>query len=147
MGVLHDYFAATSDEHAALAGGLGPRAAGGFDCVEDTGIDPVVQLTKLAGLLTDRTYEEVKSDPRTGMSLGGEPGDMFGVLAVPDSVQAALVEADAERLRETVVPWSQTEEFWGPVDVEALHDVLTDLAGLARRADEGGQRLYCWWSL
>jgi hypothetical protein len=147
LGVLHDYFAAESDEQAVLAGRLGPASTGGFDCVEDTGIDPVVQLTKLVALLTGRTYDDLKADPRSAMSLGGEPGDMFGVLTVPDGVQAALAEADAERLREAVVPWSQTEEFWGPVDVDALNGVVTDLAALAGRAAAGGRRLYCWWSL
>jgi hypothetical protein len=151
MGVLQEYFAADSDEQAAGVGQFGPAGRQGeqpaFDCVEDTGIDPVVQLTKLVALLTGRDYAELKDDERQGRSLGDPQTFEYGVLTVPDTLRAALAEADDERLREVVVPWSQTEEFWGPVDLDGLLRVTTDLAALARRAQARGQRLYCWWSL
>ena len=35
------------------------------------------------------------------------------MVTVTDGVQAALVAANEQRLRDVAVPWSQTEEFWG----------------------------------
>jgi hypothetical protein len=148
MGILQDYFAAESDEQAATVGQSGPAGAGELDRVEDTGIDPVVQLTKLAGLLTGRDYADLKNDERQGRSLGDRSTYEYGVLTVPDAVQAALAAAGDARLREVAVPWSQTEEFnWDSRSPEALGDLLVELAALAGRAHERGQRLYCWWSL
>ena len=57
MGVLYDYFAASSDEVAAAVIELpgGPGAAGrSFDTITGNGVDPVVQMGTLEALLTGR---------------------------------------------------------------------------------------------
>jgi hypothetical protein len=58
VGVLFDYFAASSDEVAAgiidLPGGPATGAGRSFDTVSGNGIDPVVQMGTLEALLTGR---------------------------------------------------------------------------------------------
>ena len=54
------------------------------------------------------------------------------------------MNATPGRLAEISAPWSKTDEFFGAVEPEDLARFLVDLAGLARRADAQGHRLYCW---
>ncbi len=172
MGVLYDYFAADSDEHAATAvdlpggpggaavqaparrGGLFRRrqepveppsaAETGFDVVSVKGIEPVVQLGTLEELLTGRPYDDIVADPRSGEAVAVRHGGELLVLTLSDTLVAALATATDSRLAEVAVPWSRTEEFWGEGDPDELTDFLRDLSALARRAQERGQRLYCW---
>jgi hypothetical protein len=65
-------------------------------------------------------------------------------VTLTDSLLDALVRASREQLAEVAVPWSQTEEFWGHGDPVFLTEILNDLAGLARRAQQQDHRLYCW---
>jgi hypothetical protein len=69
------------------------------------------------------------------------------IVTLTDELQAALAEADDEQLESAALPWSQTDEFWGRGDPQALAAVLHELAGLARRAHDRDERLYCWVSL
>ncbi len=68
------------------------------------------------------------------------------VTTLSDSLRDTLATATDAELAEVVLPWSQTEEFVldGVWNVQELTSALRDLAGLARRAQSSGQRLYCW---
>jgi hypothetical protein len=149
MGVLFDYFSAPSDEIAATAinriGGPGVPSADtpplpAFDTLETKGIDPVVMLGQLEALLTGREYRDVTLSKAVAVEDDGERV----VVALTNSISAALVDADGEQLAAVAVPWSRTEEFWGDVDPENLASWLGELAGLSRRARERSERLYCW---
>jgi hypothetical protein len=61
MGLLIDYFAASSDDDArtALAAGPGDR----FPSTDGPGIEPVVNLGKLEELLTGKTFDQQLDDP------------------------------------------------------------------------------------
>ena len=156
MGVLCDYFSAPSDKVAAAAigllGGPGAPSAGrpgapagpSFDTVPAKGIDPVVQMGTLEGLLTGRDYQQIADGPRAGHIVAVKDGGQRMVVALTDELQAALAGAGDARLRSVAVPWSQTEEFFGHGDPEILAGVLGELAGLARRARGKDERLYCW---
>lgn len=145
MGVLLSYFAAGSDQRAAgvidLAGG--PEGAG-LPAVSGNGIDPVVQLGKLESLLTGTEYATVAVGPRSGHAVAIRDEGERLVLTVTDELRQALAAASTERLDEVAVPWSQTEEFGGMAEPEALAAFLRQLAGLASRAGQSGERLYCW---
>ena len=163
MGVLSDYFSAASEEAAASAidwlGGPGcsPAEPSGaragalegapFDTVPLKGIDPLVQLGTLEALLTGRDYDLIVAGPRAGHALAIRNGGARVVVTLTDELQAALAEADDEQLESAALPWSQTDEFWGRGDPQALAAVLHELAGLARRAHDRDERLYCWVSL
>jgi hypothetical protein len=166
MGILYDYFSADSDEQAGATidrlGGPGsqsvlvsaPEAPEAewvddpalriFDTVAVKGIDPAVQLGTLEEFLTGRSYDKIQADPRSGHLLALRDEGQGAVVTLTDSLLDALVKASREQLAEVAVPWSQTEEFWGHGDPVFLTDVLNDLAGLARRAQQQDHRLYCW---
>lgn len=159
MGVLYDYFAAASDDAAAstisILGGPARASAGQsagtgrtpFDTVAVGGIDPVVQMGTLEALLTGGDFEQILEGPRAGKVLAAEDGGELVVVALTDELQAALAGSDEAALEAVAVPWSQTEEFWGEGDPQILASVLGELAGLARRARQKDQRLYCWISV
>ncbi len=115
-----------------------------YDTVSIKGIDPVVQVATLEELLTDRPYDDVIEAPRCGLVLDSRDGGERLVCALTDTLMTALAGADADVLQRVSVPWSQTDEFYGAADPEDLAAVLGDLAGLARRSQANGQRLYCW---
>jgi hypothetical protein len=153
MGVLFDYFSAPSDEAAAMTinriGGPGfpsedtpPLPA--FDTFQAKGVDPVVMLGQLEGLLTGRDYGEIVKGPRAGKALAIEDGGERVVLTLTNELQTALADADDKRLAAVAVPWSQIEEFWGEADPEDIASWLGELAELARRARDRGEQLYCW---
>ncbi|RHW24121.1 hypothetical protein D0Z08_25690 [Nocardioides immobilis] len=175
MGVLFDYFAAPNDADAAATIDRlgGPAAAGAaitesgrrglfrrrskvaetvpegpaYPTVGDTGIDPVVQAGTLEELLTGRPYEDIEQDPRWGRSLAVRDGGEGMVHTLTDGLVDALAQAEADRLAEVAVPWSQTEEFWGAGDPEELTALLQDLAQLAREARARNESVYCWVSV
>jgi hypothetical protein len=115
-----------------------------YDTVSVKGIDPVVQLGTLEELLTGRSYDEIANDPRSGHAVETRDGGERVVCTITDSLMTALAQASGEALQRIAEPWSQTEEFWGAADPDELAEILGDLAGLARRAQANGRRLYCW---
>jgi len=142
MGVLCDYFSAKDD---TLAGAVIDRVGGpGSDAVSAKGIDPAVMMGTLESLTTGAPYEQVANDPRSGHAVAERDGGERLVVALTDSLHAALVAADAKQLHAVAKPWCDTEEFWGQGEPAAVATFLVDLAALARRAKERGERLYCW---
>ena len=149
MGVLYDYFAASSDEVAAavieLPGGPASAAGRSFDTVTGNGVDPVVQVGTLEALLTGRGYDEIlQGHHRTGTIVAARNDGQQLVVTLTGELQAALSQADHARLAAVAVPWLQTEEFSGQDDPGIAAQWLDELAGLARRATTRGERLYCW---
>jgi hypothetical protein len=131
VGVLYDYFSASSDEVAAAAINRigGPSAPSkdtpplpAFDTFLTKVIDPFVTLGNLEARLTGRDDEEINQGPRAGKPLAVEDDGALMVVTLTDELQTALADADPEGLG----PW------------------LSELAKLARRARNRGERLYCW---
>jgi hypothetical protein len=173
MGVLFDYFAAGSDGAAAAVldrvGGPGSRdvlvqdadaqpGPGGrapmptvvtdeslpvHDTVELKGIDPVVVLGTVGSLLAGVPFDDLLEDPRHGEVLAERDEGALMVCTVSDTLAAALADADPATLARVAVPWSQTDELRGYSTPADLTQVLELLAALARRARDGGLRLYC----
>lgn len=121
--------------------GLIPAA---FDTVQDTGIDPVVQMGTLEELLTGRPYDEVVADPRSGHQIAIRDNGERAVCTVTQTLTEALANLPRARAHEVAAAWAQTEEFWGAADPDDLQSVLLDLSALADRARANGQSLYCW---
>lgn len=169
MGVLFEYFAAPSPEAAAAtidwAGGpsqppasatrglrgmfsrrakvVDPSPAVAYRTVRDAGVDPVVQAGTLEEILTGRPIEEIL-DSQGASSIAERDGGQQLVSKVSDALVDALAAASPESLAAAAEPWSQTEEFWGAGDPEALAALLTELADLARYARSQGDSVYCW---
>jgi hypothetical protein len=156
---MFDYFAAPSDELAAttVTGGYDWRMeldeVGQIDDgrasdeplfpTADLRVDPVVQLGRLMALLRDTSYDVIETLVDSHEVASVESGEC-SVMRLDATVVDTLATASDERLTELAVPWSETEEFWGSADVEALADGLIGLAALARHARQNGEELYCW---
>lgn len=139
MGVMYDYFAASSDDLAATAINDGP-ARGPFRTVETKWLDPVVIMGKLEELLTGRPYDEIVADERCGEAVAFEGDGELLVLTVTDGLRDGL--AAATELGGVVAAWSQAEELRG-WDAAELGEILRELVDLAKEAAGKGERLYC----
>lgn len=168
MGVLFDYFIAADDSAAAAIidrdGGPGsspaaPARTGLFGrrpkagsqegnaplpTVTDAGFDPVVQATTLEELLTDQPYDDISDQIGWGRVIASRDEGRRTVVAVSKGLVDALAAVDETTLAVVMVPWSQTEEFWGAADPDELLTIVGDLAELAREAKQTGQSIYCW---
>lgn len=156
MGVRYEYFRAPdrATALALIASGVSlfeaTASVRDADAVELTGIDPVVMLGKLVGLLSGVTYEE--------LVLSGIPTEHIPApvpLTVEDAettlvevdvlVRDTLVNATEGALTEAAPIWANTSEFgrdtWN--DADAVRPAMDDLVGLARRARSDGQLIYC----
>ncbi|MFC7487415.1 hypothetical protein ACOCJ7_19205 [Knoellia sp. CPCC 206453] len=144
MGMLCDYFMAPSNSAAAEVIDLvgGPDEAG-FPVVQ-SGIEPVVALGALEGILGGRPFAERLSqspDP-VAMQGGGER------LVMPvDPVLVELVRTGEESaLQAAAQPWSQIEEFWGAMSPDEAGDFLRDFRSLCLTAGPQ-EAVYCWLSV
>jgi hypothetical protein len=109
-------------------------------------IDPVVVLGHLAALARDVPWE-VDLVATELLWSGSEQGPwLTSVGDATRDILAAIPSPDSPNLAEA---WDQTEELsWnGPMAGEDLLPTIEQLVGLARRAQEVGDHLYCWCSL
>jgi hypothetical protein len=138
-----DYFAAISDDVAVAMIERSGDSATAFDTVRtEVGPEMVVALEEL---LTGVSYQDNTPDLMDGRILVSHDDDDLFLLTVVAEAQVALAEADGRRLAELATRWSQVEELTGQHnDSEMLLRILRDLQGLARRAIDRGERLYCW---
>lgn len=150
MGLLCDYFAAPSDEEAATTidweGGPSkpePESAAGYQTLDLSGIDPVVQMATLEEILTGRTFDEIMDDPSADVVVDRDEGERL-VVRLSESLQSSLASSNEESLRSAAADWAETEEFWGEGDPNHLAGVLASLAKLASDATASNKRLYCW---
>ncbi|MFE9605160.1 hypothetical protein [Streptomyces hokutonensis] len=141
-----DYYSAASDEAAVgvLDAPVGPDPAV-FDVLSLKGIDPVVVVARLEGLLTDCAHDEARARPRSGQLLSDPEAEAAFVISVTDTLRDALASATDGQLGLVAGPFGAVEEVGLP-SAEAL-EVLRLLSGLARRAVAENRRLYCWWAL
>jgi hypothetical protein len=157
VGLLCDYFVAPDDASAAATidwiGGPGePSKPRGFlKRAEETayprvslpGVEPVVMMGSLDGLLTGRSFEDVLADP-TGHEVAIRDGGERLVWALPTALRDALLISDDAQLRAVAVPWVATEEFWGQGDPVAAGEWLVQLRQLVVDGTQKGHTLYCW---
>jgi hypothetical protein len=155
MGILCDYFRAP-DRAAALAlhqheDGLFEAAARtGTEAIDLKGIDPVVILGKLVGLLSGAPFEEmllsgIPTDHIPGPELLTSEEDERILVELSAFVRDTLAAATEPALAEAAPLWAGIEEFshstW--FEPDEMRPVIDDLAGLARRARDAGQMMYC----
>ncbi|MER5886200.1 hypothetical protein ABT160_20450 [Streptomyces sp. NPDC001941] len=144
-----DYFSARDDATALLVldepGGPDPSV---LDVVPLKGVDPVVVLAQLEAVLTGCSYAEAATRPRSGELVSSPEDEGAFVIAVSDSLQRALAQADPAALRAAAAPWALTDELRAAgVTPETAAETVTLLSGLASRATGSGDRLYCWWAV
>ena len=139
--VLYPYFAAQGDREAATtAAGIDAELAG----VVVKGVDPLDELVRLESVLTGRSLEEIRSDPRHGSVVAEfDEGDCV-VLSLTDPLTRALASAEPDVLRRAVLNASGSGGALSIVaDRPALTEFTAELAALARRGVSDGHKLYC----
>ncbi|MFI7105360.1 hypothetical protein ACIBK9_03530 [Nonomuraea sp. NPDC050227] len=167
MGVFYDYYRAANRQVAAekpddpRAVGKPIQGGGTFDAVEAKWIDPCVILGRLIALARDvpysldlvRTvtvYPPPEGAPATMEEWEALPDDSPykdgpGIEELPADVRDTLAGVPDGRLDELVEQWEQIEEFaFVPPGDGYLLEILTGLRGLAQRAQEEEQMIYCW---
>ena len=96
--------------------------------------------------------------PGGGMVLGTAPkgGDWAGladdspwvtgpwVTELGEGTRHALASLDPASIPAVAAEWAAAEEFEGELAPPAAEQIIGELQGLARRAEEAGERLYCW---
>ncbi|GAA4205382.1 hypothetical protein GCM10022252_65880 [Streptosporangium oxazolinicum] len=135
----------------------------GFDAVETKWVDPQVILGQLVAFIGDvdfflglvdtvplypsypdpapQTDEEWDALPEDSPYLGGAVID-----ELPVNARDILAGADDSSLPAVAERWARIEEFspHSSDDGEYLLSLVKDFVGLARRAKEHDQLLYCW---
>ena len=143
MGVLFDYFRAPDASTAAavlerLGGPRDPDAP--LDAVAGKGFEPEVMLRKLQSLLTGVPYHELPEGELLAME--GEDGPW--IVQLSEELRDALADAQPSRLPAVAEQWVRTEEFWDQATAAEVLPFLGEVTALAGRAQQAGERLYCW---
>jgi hypothetical protein len=152
MSLLCEYFAAQSESDAALTvdweGGPSRPTDGqhGYEVIALGGIEPVVLMGQLEGLLTGRSVMEVLDDPGHSPVAQRDGGERL-VIPVGERLEAALASLDETRIPDIAASWARAEEFWGVVGPTDLVAPVTQLVALARKARAESQHVYCWMSV
>ncbi|MFB7471384.1 hypothetical protein [Kitasatospora sp. NPDC056184] len=162
MGVLTDYFRA-ADDAAVLAAIEDPESGspvGGarpvFDGVEAKGVDPDVVLGQLIAVVRQVEWAVDlvggtpvwPTTPPPGREGPADEDDPWAtgpwVMRLDRAARDTLADlADAE-VPAVSARWAAESEELGTTDGEDLRPLVEDLAGLARRAREADEDLYCW---
>ncbi|MFI7133932.1 hypothetical protein ACIBQ1_50220 [Nonomuraea sp. NPDC050153] len=167
MGVLYDYYRAANREAATVRPDLGRAGVSvlpgqpSFDGVDAKFIDPGVILGQLIGFIRgvpwsvdlvemEEIYPPPEGAPTTEEEWNVLPEDSPyldgpGIEELSASVRDTLADVDDERLPELARQWAEIEEFgtWN-TDNGYLLSLIEAFVGLARRAKEEDQLLYCW---
>ncbi len=121
-----------------------------FDGIDLKTIDPTVILGKLVASVTGQQWSTDLVDDRLIWPEGGEQ-DMTHegpwVTVLGDHARDVLAGIPADRVPELAEQWAAAEEFRGHADEQFLREVLAGVTGLAVRARDHGESLYCWMSL
>ncbi|MEA5367214.1 hypothetical protein VA596_47340 [Amycolatopsis sp., V23-08] len=139
--MLYTYFAAQGDRDAAKAAA---RVDDELDGLMVKGADPTDELTRLEAVLTGRSLDEIRSDPRHGSVVAeSDEGDCV-VLSLTDPLTRVLASAEPDVLRRAV---SNASSAGGSLSIVAdrlaLTEFTAELAVLARRGLLDGHKLYC----
>jgi hypothetical protein len=69
------------------------------------------------------------------------------VTELGEGTRHTLASLDPSSISSVAAQWAAAEEFGGHLDPVAAEQMMGELGALARRAEEAGERLYCWVSL
>ncbi|GGQ04329.1 hypothetical protein [Streptosporangium pseudovulgare] len=171
MGVFYEYYraadrtaATVQSEHSREIADPS-RGVPEFDVVVAKWIDPEVvlgQLVAFAGHVDYRLglaetvvlYPPPEGAPRSDEEWDALPEDSpylegLGIMELSAKARDMLAGVDDARLPMLAEQWAAIEEFSHFTDDDDgyMLSLTKDLVGLARRARENDQLLYCWFSL
>jgi len=115
-----------------------------FDGIEAKGVDPAVVLGMLSAAIRQQPWSPDLVDDTLVWSVDVED-DGPAVYQLDTATRDTL--ADADDLPRVAEEWSRIEEFEGRVDPADALVFIEAMAGLARRARDAGEGLFCWLAL
>jgi hypothetical protein len=130
--------------------GDGPVAAaagGAVDAVDLKGIDPTVTLGRLIALARGVAWDV--GLVATELLWSGDEQEGPWLTSIGDAARDTLASIASSDVPSLTEQWGQTEELArnGPWPAHQLLPIIDQVAGLARRAHDAGDHLYCWCSL
>lgn len=145
MGVLTDFVVADlADAQKVCASSAPYQDFDGFAGLDADGMD-TVKLSSLHAILNS---EGVRSSIHDIVCSGGENGPW--VCEVPPDLVQRLAALTAQQLEVAARQWAATEEFSPRYDnwpLEAVQEVLNDLATLCKRAVAQRKSVLMWMCL
>lgn len=142
MGVLTDFVVADLADAQKVCDSSAPYRD--FDGLDAKGIDPV-KLDTLLAVLRGEAFHPVTHNL---LSSRGEEGPW--VFEVPPDLVQRLAALTAQQLEVTARQWAATEEFSPRYDnwpLEAVQEILNELAALSKRAVAQSKSILMWMSL
>ncbi|MEU4805373.1 hypothetical protein [Actinosynnema sp. NPDC023587] len=151
MGVLTDYFRATDAEtvvRAVEGDVVGPAARAGavFDGFELKGVDPAVGFGQLVAIALGVPWTPTVAGARLVWPADGSADTDAWVFELGERALAAVAGVPDSAVAEVAAEWARAEE-WDGASVEEVREIAEGLIGVARRARDAGERLYCWCAL
>ncbi|WP_431894293.1 hypothetical protein [Nonomuraea sp. bgisy101] len=159
---MYDYYRA-ADRQAAVVhpdSGRAGRSNPAFDAVDAKWIDPGLVLGQLVAFIRDVPYSVGLVEtvalypPPEGAPKSLEEWEALSedspyhegpwIEELPADLRDALAGVPDDRLAGLAERWRQIEEFFTPPDAGYLTTLITELRGLARRAQAEEQMIYCW---
>jgi hypothetical protein len=141
MGVLYDYFVASSDDDAAAM--LEDGADGELSVLELKGLEPH-DLLDVEALLTGVSVDAICERTQFPRIIAALDDNHKVVMSLNDELRDALAGASAGELAAVALSWARTYALVDREDVDALADLLGEFAMLAKEARVDSAHLYCW---
>ncbi|WIX89642.1 hypothetical protein [Amycolatopsis sp. DG1A-15b] len=119
-----------------------------FDGVDAKGIDPTVVLGMMVAAIRKVPWSPDLVEQKLVWPPGGEQDlDHEGPWVAELNASARDVLAEAGDLPRVAQEWARIEELGGHLDVRDAQAFIETMVGLAGRAREADELLYCWMSL
>jgi hypothetical protein len=119
-----------------------------FDGIEAKGVDPAVVLGMMIAAIQQVPWSPDLVRESLVWPAGGEPDpDHEGPWVSELTTSARDALAQARELPRVAREWAGIEELGGHLDVADAQAFIETMAGLARRAREADELLFCWMSL
>ncbi|WP_327088374.1 hypothetical protein OIE66_39650 [Nonomuraea sp. NBC_01738] len=163
MGILVDYYRAANREAALERPDLGRanvKLLPGdpvFDGVDAKRIEPALMFAQLIAFINEVPWSVRDPSPMTLLYPPQHAKRPFEddpyeheplILELDASVRDTLADVDDARLLDIARQWIGIEEFEGwTIEGEDMVPLIEELVGLARRAKQHDELLYCWISV
>jgi hypothetical protein len=148
---LFDYFRAPDADAVRQmmdAGGGRTPVGNVFDGIDAKGVDPTVVLGMMIAAIQQVPWNpDLVTDSRVWPAGREQDPDYDGPWVSELNTSARDVLAQAGDVARVAREWAQIEELGGNVDVADAQAFIESIVGLARRAREVEELMFCWISL
>jgi hypothetical protein len=149
--LLFDYFRAPDADavRRVVDAGDGCTPMGEvFDGIDARRVDPAIVLGMLIAAIRQVPWSPDLVRERLVWPAGGEQDlDHEGPWVTELNASARDALAEAGDLPRVAREWARIEELGGHLDVAEAQAFIETMAGLARRAREADELMFCWMSL